>query len=317
MNKSELYISRLLFKNKILESDKQSYEDLFVKVMENSNSNFQPVKPQGSFGDRKNDGFDKTTGTFYQVYAPEDLTKVISKAENKLIEDFNGLKKYWLTEGFEIKKFYYVLHDKYKGTYPSLLSLINKIALQNNIEADIFRNFHLEDTFLNLDDNKITGIVGWYPDPLDVQEPDYDIMSQVISHLLDIETPVIQEKIPNDPNFDRKLNFNGLSRHISIYMNAGRIQHHAVKSYFELNSEFVKEDLRQIFTNIYNEGKIIIPDSNTKSDDLFVYIVEKSCPKKTPPYYTIIYILMAYYFEYCDIFETPLDQGGQFDLFDK
>ena len=33
MNKSERYISRLLFKNKILESDKQTYEDLFVSVM--------------------------------------------------------------------------------------------------------------------------------------------------------------------------------------------------------------------------------------------------------------------------------------------
>ena len=302
MNKSELYISRLLFKNKVLESDKQSYEDLFVKVMENSNSNFQPVKPQGSFGDRKNDGFDKTTGTFYQVYAPEDLTKVISKAENKLIDDFNGLKDYWLKEGFEIKKFYYVVHDKYKGTYPSIISIINKIALQNEIEADIFRNFHLEDVFLNLDEEKITRVIGLYPDPLDVQEPNYDVMTEVVNHLLHLKTSVIPEQIPNDPNFEKKLKFNELSQQISVYLNAGRIQHHAVKNYFELNSDFIKEDLREIFTTLYKEGISLVPESSTKSDELFVYIAEKATPVKTTPYYTIIYILLAYYFEYCDIF---------------
>ncbi|MHA7830186.1 MAG: hypothetical protein ACX93O_03740 [Flagellimonas sp.] len=145
MNRQELYISRLIFKNKVLTADKQAYEDIFIKVMENINSNFQPVKPQGSYGDRKNDGFDKTTGTFYQVYAPEQLSDVIKKAENKLIEDFKGLKTYWENEGFEIKKFIYVIHDKYKGTYPSINVILQKIALENKVKTDIYRNFHLED----------------------------------------------------------------------------------------------------------------------------------------------------------------------------
>ncbi len=71
MTRDEKYIARILFKNKVYECDKQAYEDLFVRIMQNDNVNFEPVKPQGQYGDRKNDGFDKVKGIYYQVC--EDL----------------------------------------------------------------------------------------------------------------------------------------------------------------------------------------------------------------------------------------------------
>ena len=39
MTREEKYIARLLFKNKVYESDKQAYEDFFVRVMQNANPN--------------------------------------------------------------------------------------------------------------------------------------------------------------------------------------------------------------------------------------------------------------------------------------
>lgn len=315
MNKSELYISRLQFKTLVYQSDGQSYEDLFVKVMTNSNPNFQPVKPQGRLGDKKNDGFDKEKGIYYQVYAPEDLREKINKAEEKLKEDFSGLKEYWTSEGFEIKEFYYVINDKYRGNYPTVIAAVEKIAQENSIKADIFRSKHLEDVFLSLSDDKIIDVVGWYPDPLDIQEVDYDVMSDIIKYLLTIETPVKPEKIPKDPNFEKKLVFNGLSKHICSYLNAGRFQYHAIKNYFEFNSEFTKDDLRQIFNSLYEDAIKSCSEVDSKNDEVFFYIVEKICPKKTTPYYTVIYILMAYYFEYCDIFETPNEEAKQQKLF--
>jgi hypothetical protein len=53
MNKDEKRISYIIFKNKILESSEQSYENFFVEVMCKYNSNFQPVKPQGRIGDKR------------------------------------------------------------------------------------------------------------------------------------------------------------------------------------------------------------------------------------------------------------------------
>lgn len=58
--------------------------------MQRHNRNFQQVKPQGQYGDRKNDGFDKTTGTYYQVYAPEDIKIKEKETIEKLVTDFSG-----------------------------------------------------------------------------------------------------------------------------------------------------------------------------------------------------------------------------------
>jgi len=83
------------FKLIVLQSDGKQYEDLFVKVMTYHNSDFRAVKPHGNIGDRGNDGWVFSTGTYYQVYAPEELFTNTEKAQNKVKQDFEKLKLYW------------------------------------------------------------------------------------------------------------------------------------------------------------------------------------------------------------------------------
>jgi hypothetical protein len=52
---------------------RQVYEDVLVKIMREVQPGFRPVKAHGNIFDRKNDGIDKSIGTCYQVYAPEDI----------------------------------------------------------------------------------------------------------------------------------------------------------------------------------------------------------------------------------------------------
>ena len=59
----------------VYEADAQQYENLFIKIMGAYKKGFQPVKPHGNIGDRGNDGWVKDEGIYYQVYAPEDITK--------------------------------------------------------------------------------------------------------------------------------------------------------------------------------------------------------------------------------------------------
>jgi len=306
VNQVERYFSRLMFKTKIYESDKQSFEDLFVKVFQNYNPKFQAVKPQGRYGDRKNDGFDDSTGEYYQVYAPEDIQLKENEANSKLEEDFNGLYEYWTTKGFIIKKYYFVVNDKYKGVYPTLFVKAKALGKEKDIECKILTCKNVEDIFLALSDEKIIDIVGLLPDVLDIQGPEYDVMNEVIRFLLKIPIPKIAELIPEDVNFDKKIVFNSLSRAVSEYLNAGRRQNFAIKEYFELNSDFTKEELRQKFTGIYKEAQILIPESETRNDEILQFIIEKASPNSTLPIYNAVYVLIAYYFEYCDIFETPI-----------
>lgn len=138
MNNSEKHIARLLFKTKVYELDQQSFEDLFSRVMSHDSPHFTPIKPQGRYGDRKNDGYNTQEGKYYQVYAPEDLRFKESDAVDKLRADFEGLKSWWDSEGKRIKEFYFVVNDKYRGIYPTLASAVNELNEANpNIDISI------------------------------------------------------------------------------------------------------------------------------------------------------------------------------------
>ena len=68
MDPNKKHLARVMFKLKVYESDSSAFENLFCRVMELSSHSFNKVKPQGPYGDKKNDGFDTSTKTFYQVY---------------------------------------------------------------------------------------------------------------------------------------------------------------------------------------------------------------------------------------------------------
>ena len=57
-------------------------------MMQYAKPRFRPVKAHGSIGDKKNDGYDSKTGTYYQVYAPDDVRKTQGEALSKLRRDF-------------------------------------------------------------------------------------------------------------------------------------------------------------------------------------------------------------------------------------
>ena len=306
MNRDEKHIARIMFKNKIYESDGQAYEDLLVRVMQNVDENFEPVKPQGSYGDRKNDGFIRDKGIFFQVYAPENLRFKESEAIDKLNEDFSGIIKHWKDQGYEINEFNYAVNDKYKGSYPTLIKAINEIQKTHGIKTRLYRNKHLEEAFLSLQEDKILDIIGFLPDPDRIENLDFNIMNQVVNFLLSSEATFKQEAIPDNPDFDEKIEFNSLSKQVKSYLDYARFQRYQIDEYFEFNSNFEREELRLRFNELYREALIKIPEGETQSDEIFFHIAEKAAPKNTQAILNAVFILMAYYFEYCDIFEAPI-----------
>jgi hypothetical protein len=155
--------ARNMFRLRVHESDGQAYEELFVKVMGYAHRGFRPVKAHGAIGDRKNDGFIKSSGTYFQVYAPNDIRKTQGDALKKLEEDFNGLKAFWHTL-YEVKRFFFVINDKYRGVSPEIEALLAGIKdLHKLEEADVFLAKDLEEKLFGLSDDKIISIVGHVP----------------------------------------------------------------------------------------------------------------------------------------------------------
>lgn len=302
MTREEKLMAILIFQNRVLKATGNSYEDLFIHVMQSANPNFRQVKPQGSLGDKKNDGFDPTTGIYYQVYAPENLSTTEASAIKKLYIDFDGLKSYWPTIGYPVNEFNYVVNDRYQGVGPGLYKNINAIQIANsNIKIGLFLNNKLQNVFENLDETKIFEIIGFLPNT-DITMLELDVLHNVIEHIMNTKADTVLPTIPSNPNFNKKIEFNGLSPNIASMMQTAMINTNDIDDYFSNNNNFLRDELRNRFNGMYLLAKQSITDANR----IFAYIYEQSIPKNaTKAHANAVMTLMAYYFECCDIFETP------------
>lgn len=301
LDTNQRFFARTIFQNKALRSDGQVYENLFIEIMGYYNSNFTPVKPQGQFGDRKNDGFDRTNGTYYQVYAPENLSAKISSAITKLESDFSGLYSYW-NEKNQIRSFYFVLNDKYKGSLPQLEQELNKIKNKNNLDiAAPFLVKDLEAVLFSLSNEIIFKVLGPIPSTKSLETISFNALTEVIDFLFSQPGKVTSKDILDAPDFSEKIKFNKLSEGPANLLTTGSYQVGEIDRFFQLNSGQAKENLKEIFKKLYKDSSEILPSS----DNIFFDILEKANPADNRQTQSCVLVLMAYFFEACDIFESP------------
>lgn len=309
MNRSEKYIARIMFQLKIHTSDGQSYENLFSRVMVKHNPNFKMIKPYGNVGDRKNDGFDKTTGVYYQVYAPENISKpkTIVDAVKKVRIDFLGLKKQWHIL-CPIREFYYVVNDKYKGLPPDVEQEILVLGSEHpDVACDTFSSNSLEGIFMGLVEDDIIDIVGIPPNE-EISFLDYDVLNKAVDHLMHSESDLSLDNFVENPNFESKIIFNELSSVCSNLLNVASYQIGDLEAYFANTGDFVKNELKMRFKGLYKQSKEIINEKEKDfADKRFMYILNNASPNGKKAVRDAVLVLMAFYFEACDIFEKPIE----------
>lgn len=316
MNTQEKIIARLMFKNKVLAADGQQFENLFVSIMGYARQDFRAIKPQGKIGDRKNDGCEPTVGRYYQVYAPENATTKESNSVKKLEADFAGLKKYWTgLYSAGIQEFFFVLNDRYKGAYPTTHKALSNLKKNHSLQkADVFACKDLERvTFDELGDDQVQVVVGFIPDFSMIVKVDYQILTEVVAHILEnIPDKAVPGKLIS-PEFETKLTFNELSA-AAPYLKAGSYQSSSVESFFDRNVDFARQAVRQSLNDMYiaaaQEGFIADPIIGlTAQDQMYFYILSSATPLvgrgKLAATQRAVQVLLAYFFESCDIFEEP------------
>ena len=317
MNLNQKYVAFLEIRSKILQSDAQQFENLFVSIMECYDKDFKPVKPHGKFGDKKNDGFISNKNEYFQVYGPENIEKSIDYAIKKLNEDSNGLVLNWP----EVKIINYVVNDKYKGLYPivfekieKLKDEVNKLATELKIEVNLWTSKTIEDKFFELSPEDMSKIITIAFMNYATVEIDYNILTEVIEYISKIPSLKTSEKL-RAPDFIEKIEFNNLSDELSNRMNGYHLESSELDIYFDNVGNFIANTLKEKFGNLYLEAKEIYKTQvldekiNKNNDFIYFYILEKVRPEKaTVPYIACIESLMAYYFESCDIYEEPVKE---------
>lgn len=309
MDEYRLRFARVRFDNMVLSSRGQSFEDLFVKVMQAKDKGFRPVKPQGPLGDKKNDGFNKEKGQYYQVYSPEDPSSKEKESYKKITETFAVLYDYWKNIS-PIREFYWVYNDSFKtGVFPTIEEQLAEIERRYRISANPFLCKNLEDVFLSLPDSEIIDILGGFlPDCNAIEDVSIPTLSEVISYLVKYKFDTTKIFFPDEINFDKKIRFNNLTDTYGTLLKHAFYQDYIISEYFSFNGKFVKEDLKSVFSNFYQEAIKDIPDSiPNKSDVVFDSILQKASPRNEKAFNDAVLVLMAHYFESCDIYKEPVE----------
>ena len=297
MKLQEKTLSRHLFQNKILKADGQAFEDIFTSIMNYAEANFQPIKPWGNIGDRKNDGYVRAKGIFYQVFAPEDIGKSYTKVVKKIKKDFAGLLSQWEN----INEFYFVVNDKYNGVNADCEQAIQDIKANYSLrKAGILIAKDLENILFTLEDDQILLIAGNIPDPALIKQLDYSILCEVIHYIMKLSLPSGKQANIALPDWDEKIKFNNLTDPVAKLLNNGYFQIHSLEEYLSNNSDFLADSLRDKMNDIYIQEKL-----QKDGDKLFWAIVNSASPKASQMYQTAVIVIMSKYFESCDIFKEP------------
>jgi len=316
MNDNEKALARTLFENKIHKKSGTEFEAFFTLIMSYAYKDFRQVKPQGRIGDRKNDGYIPSTGTYYQVYAPENPSsdKTPAKVVKKAKDDFDGLLKDW-SKICEPRKYYFVFNDKYYGSYPEIEETMSEIQRKHDLaKCNVFLAKDLEDVcFSLLDDSQLIRVVGFIPSADQIDLIDYTILSKVIGYVMSKFKPIEIENW-DVPEFDGKISFNNLSDPIKSILNNAFYQYGILEEYFKNKSDFVRQEIRDRISKAYKDSvdEFISIDIENKSDHVFMEIAERITPNNVSnnkkSVQDAVFVLMAYYFSSCDIFESPSEQ---------
>lgn len=310
--------ARKAFKLRIHESNGNAFEDLFCDVMRASNKDFKKVKPQGRIGDRKNDGFIQSEGKYYQVYAPQSSIGNPTSATSKIENDLDGLIAYWRCEHkYAITHFYFVFNDKYHGAYPEIYTTLNSVKGRYNLDVcDAFLSSELEDIFMDLPEDSIASICGYYPKPEDIGFIDNSIVAEIVGYVSNNYTGFSDFQTNEPPDFYNKIHFNKLGNRTAMHLNVGAYQVGYVDDYFRNNSNFSRQQARDSLNKMYqhhlktNNAEASIVTGLSESDIVFKNMVDEMLPTNLSniqrrDFERNVIAVMAFFFEACDIFEEP------------
>lgn len=307
MNQDERVIARALFRAKLLQSDGQAYEDLVVAVLERTVPGFRQIKPQGSKGDRKNDGYVRETGCYWQVYAPERPENKGGVAAAKATDDFLGLKAYWQPIA-PVREYYFAHNDRYRGSYPDVEEALARIKSEHELrKCEPFLARHLEDLFMTLLAEDMNAIIGMIPRPGEVGHLEYSAVAEVINELMYDTRPVTPDGGIRPPEWDEKIKFNGLSRQVSAFLETSSYQAGSLEEYFRNNSRFLREEVRQRIRAAYLDAVQtagFVP-GNGSGDAVYFMLLESLAPRSESAVRNAAQVIISYYFEACDVFEEP------------
>lgn len=292
----------LKFRNAFLENRGEAFQDLFSSIMEKRYpGDFIRTRPWGNQGDRKNDGYVRSTRTLFQVYAPNELSEAATLA--KIDEDYQGAIPFW-KDHFDHWVF---VHNSPQGLGPGVTKkLLDLDSSIQNVRVRSWGFEELQQIVFELGFPELTSLLGPIPSRTDVINVPYPEIEMVLRTLESRSTRLAEEIRPVPP---RKLEANSLSDAVALLLKAGMGSSNKVRDYFGKHHDPELGDrVAKAFRGEYES----LRDAQHSPDDIFarLQLIGNGTIFATPSRQAATLTVLAYLFEACDIFEPPPEESA-------
>lgn len=296
MDHITLLFYELYFRNAFLERGGDAFQDLFSTIMEKRypRGDFQRVRPWGTDGDRKNDGYLQSKRMLFQCYAPDELRA--ADCINKMREDFAGALPYW-QQYFDTWVF---VHNARKGLGPGVADTLLKFqAKRPPFKLEAWTYNELLRVVRELDLQNLADIFGPVPTQRNVLDLGMADLIPVLDHLARLRPGGEPDLRPVPPD---KLARNLLSDAVAALLRTGMSRADLVKKYFR-DRPAEQDRIADGFRTKYRE----LRDAGTAPDDIFGALQRYAGGPVpgTPGSQVAVLTVLSHFFETCDIFERP------------
>lgn len=260
-------------------------------------TDFELIKAGGHNGDKKSDGRRISTETIYQCYAPESPSTFASNAPNKIRDSFPEVTTYWPN----LKEWIFV-HNNADGISTNVSDVLDELRAQHpkiKISAAPPRRF-LKDEFH--DKLSLQQMIDIYP------SASRNFLSVTMENVRPLLKKVIAARaIQTNPNIfgdipdKAKLDFNKLSPDAKYDIERARTHVDVVDRYLSGMSNPQHASVIQTQMRAkYDEAR----DLGHTPDEIMARMLTFVGSDGTPSVSAAAYVILAYYFDACDIFEN-------------
>lgn len=301
---------RLHFKVRMYEASGEQFQRFVGELYQLSGQGFQSIAPWGPWGDGGNDGWIPDQGHYFQIYGPRPTTEWKPLAAvRKAVDDFSSLRDKWL----DVRQYSFVLNDRFSGIPAPVARAVQDLRLAHGLDAaTVVSSGDLERHFMTLDEELREVIVGG--SPLDCPSfVDQRAIGELLSYLADRPTVQIAFLHGVPPGFDEKLSFNGLDGYIAHALRTYSYQTSSVSAFLTARDAGLQQAIAGELRKIYEDSKTRFPETDVDAPSIrYVWIVDQLIPEpmrehphSMKAYREAAQIIMATYFETCDVYDHP------------
>ena len=289
----------LKFENAFLSQKGKAFEDLFSRIMGHAFlGDFQAVRPYGSRGDLKCDGYRVSDRTVFQCYAPAAMK--LANLLAKMDEDFNGAVAHW---GDRMKRWSFVHNENDGLPADATQKLVDLGAANPTVSLGQTGYPEIFAIVIALPVPQLEDLFGSVPSQRTMAQLDYAALRPVVTLIQRLDP---DDNPPLSAPSPSKLSANELSDDAAELLRQGRRRERLVERFFnDWPDPSFGEEIAQGFRERYQALK----SEDLAADRIFMALQAFAGGMDgTPSHQAAVLSVMSYFFERCDIFEDHVEE---------